>query len=638
MAKKKGKPEGTHPRRRRPTPPPADDSDLPDPRAIEGQMRRLLGGPGGEGDSPLDRAQALIYQAFAEDDPKRRVRRAKEALAVSPDCADAYVLLAENARSRKEALALYEQAVAAGERALGRKAFEELAGHFWGFHETRPYMRARLGLANALWTSGRRDEAAAHLQEMLRLNPNDNQGVRYTLAGYLLALDRDDDLRHLLGQYPEEGSATWAYTKALLTFRGQGDTADARRLLKAARKANKHVPEYLLGRKYPPAEPPGYYSPGDESDALHYIGGFLAAWKATPGAIAWLRANDPKAKKRKAAESELRGPLPLVKNWLKKRLPQEDDGWEADFRQLPNWVEIGGEKVRMWIALVLVRDRHLLLAHALSEEEPPAAALWDMLTQAMQHPAAGEPHRPAELCVRPDERWESLRSHLEEVGITLTATEELPEVNAVLTDMTEQIAGRPQPGLLDVPGVKPEQVAGFYRAAAAFFRAAPWKKVGYESALKVECSRYDGGPWYAVLMGQSGLAMGLALYEDLDTLKRMWTRDDSDEDNARQSVATAVTFGEESDIAVADLEAARRYGWEVARPDAYPSVLHKERGLAMRPPLAWELELVEACLRAIPGFVDRRRQDDPTREEVTVPAASAELTLGLSWVVEAASE
>jgi hypothetical protein len=30
--------------------------------------------------------------------------------------------------------------VAAGERSLGPKAFEEDAGHFWGILETRPYM------------------------------------------------------------------------------------------------------------------------------------------------------------------------------------------------------------------------------------------------------------------------------------------------------------------------------------------------------------------------------------------------------------------------------------------------------------------------------------------------------------------
>jgi hypothetical protein len=104
---------------------------------------------------------------------------------------------------------------------------------------------------------------------------------------------------------------------------------------------------------------------------------------------------------------------------------------------------------------------------------------------------------------------------------------------------------------------------------------------------------------------------------------------------AKYALATTVTFGEEGDTPVADLEAAKRHGWQVARLDAYPEVFHKERGLSLRPPLAWELELVEGCLRAVPGFVQRRRQDDPAREEeMTVPVASGELMLALSWVVE----
>jgi hypothetical protein len=54
----------------------------------------------------------------------------------------------------------------------------------------------------------------------------------------------------------------------------------------------------------------------------------------------------------------------------------------------------------------------------------------------------------------------------------------------------------------------------------------------------------------------------------------------------------------------------------------------------MRPPLAWELELMEGCLRAIPDFVTRRRQDDTAREEMTVPVAFGPMKLVLSWVVD----
>jgi len=469
---------------------------------------------------------------------------------------------------------------------------------------------------------------------MLQLNPGDNQGVRYTLAGFLLFLDRDEDLTRLLQQY-DENSAAWAYTKALLAFRQHGDTPEARQLLTQAKKTNKHVPAYLCGDKYPPSGRPGYYSPGDENEALNYIGSFLAAWKSTSGAVAWLRAS---VGKKKAAAPQPKGPLGFIKKWLNKNLPQEFDVWQADFRQMPNWIRIAGEMVRPWTVLVTSRSNDLVLGHQMSEEAPSPSLLWDALVQAMQHPAAGTPHRPTELQVRTDERWESLRPHLDEIGVGLVVTDDLEPIDVVFNEMCAHVCGKPKPGLLDMPGVTPAQVGTFYQAAAFFFRQAPWKKVGYEAAIKVECDKFQSGPWYAVVMGQSGLTTGLALYEDLKALRRIWTTDGTDEETARQGVATSVTFGEEWTIPVADLEAAKNHGWQVARSDAYPEIFHKERGLSLRPPLAWELELMEGCLRAVPDFIERHKQEDPAREQMTVPVASGPLKLVLSWVVETPQE
>jgi tetratricopeptide (TPR) repeat protein len=603
--------------------------DLPDPRALERSLHDLVGG---SGNAALDRAQELMYQAFAGPEGRRQIELARKALTLCPDCADAYVLLAENAAGRREALALYEQGVAAGERALGEQGFRQAVGHFWGILPTRPYMRARLGLACSLWEAGRREEAVGHAQEILRLNPNDNQGARYTLAAWLLSLDRDDDLARLLDQY-QDGMAAWAYTRALLAFRRHGDTPETRRLLQVARRRNAHVPAYLLGQKFPPMGPPRAYSPGDENEALNYIGSFLAGWRSTLGAVAWVRQVE-KSRRPQKEEPQPRGPLGLVKNWLQKRLPQEDDVWQAVSRPLTDWIILAGEKARPWLTLVLSLGNDLLLASDVSVERPSAKHVWDVLVRAMQGPKAGAPHRPTELQVQADERWETLRPHLEEVGVRLVVADELGPMDAVFPDLVERIAGKPRPGLLDVAGVKPEQVARFYEAAAHYFSQAPWRRVGYEAAIQVECARFQSGPWYAVIIGQSGLTLGLAMYEELGMIRRMWSRPTDDDENARQTVGMSVIFGEHTDIPVADLEAGQRYGWKVARPDAYPLVFHKDRGRTMRPPLAWELELLEVCLRAIPGFVDRHPQGDPAREEVQVPAGPEVLNVRLSWVTE----
>src|SRR6516162_6669648 len=72
---------------------------LPDRRVMEGMMRQLVGGLQGMPANPaLQQAQDLIYEAVGLADESEKVRLAQQALALCPDCADAYVLLAEHAK------------------------------------------------------------------------------------------------------------------------------------------------------------------------------------------------------------------------------------------------------------------------------------------------------------------------------------------------------------------------------------------------------------------------------------------------------------------------------------------------------------------------------------------------------------
>jgi tetratricopeptide (TPR) repeat protein len=115
--------------------------------------------------------------------------------------AEAYVLLAEYAETLPEALELYEQGVAAGHRSLGEDGFQEYEGQFWSFLETRSYMRACEGVVNCLWEVDRHEEAIEVCRMMLKLNPNDNQGMRYRLASMFLDMERHAELEQLLDEY-----------------------------------------------------------------------------------------------------------------------------------------------------------------------------------------------------------------------------------------------------------------------------------------------------------------------------------------------------------------------------------------------------------------------------------------------------
>ena len=266
MAKKKPTPSDDRPEprgRSRPEPPigEAGMGSLP-PASSAGRRKSEPGTSGrGSGSSPLEQARKLAARAAEALEPRQQIALAKQALETSPDCAEAYVLLADHAKTRKEALKLLEQAVEAAGRDLGPEIFQKGEGHFWGLLETRPYMRVRLGLAEALWSAGRRDEAAGHLSEMLRLNPGDNQGVRYILASWLLNLERVDELDALLDRYDED-STTWAFTRALAAFRKSADSPASRKLLQAAKKSQQarrrlHPGSKVAARRVTPVLQPG---------------------------------------------------------------------------------------------------------------------------------------------------------------------------------------------------------------------------------------------------------------------------------------------------------------------------------------------------------------------------------------------
>lgn len=236
----------------------------------------------------LQQAQDLVFDAFEAAQPRQQVALARKALALSPFCADAYLVIAQASSLPNEAkLDLLDRAVRAGELALGPGFVEEYAPHFWGILETRPYMRARQAREEAWWALGRGSEAIAELRAMLELNPDDNQGVRYHLACWLASVNDPKGLRALIDRYEDDDSPFFTYPWALTLHQNEGDSPTAREAAKRAAESNEYVPAMLAGLKKPPPEQ-GYYSPGEPNEAAYVVDALGLAWRAAPGVTDWL--------------------------------------------------------------------------------------------------------------------------------------------------------------------------------------------------------------------------------------------------------------------------------------------------------------------------------------------------------------
>lgn len=79
----------------------ASSPALPDRRIMESLLSAITGN---DGDTAAAKAQAVMYDAWEQTDSRSRIALARKALGISSLCADAYVLLAEEAsRSIEEA-------------------------------------------------------------------------------------------------------------------------------------------------------------------------------------------------------------------------------------------------------------------------------------------------------------------------------------------------------------------------------------------------------------------------------------------------------------------------------------------------------------------------------------------------------
>ena len=236
-------------------------------------------------ESQEDRAQMMAYDACQKTGNARK-EMALKAIDISENCADAYVILAELEKNPQIKIDLYRKASVAARKILGEKAFTEYRGDFWKIIGTRPYMRAQEGLALSLWNSGRMDEAKNTYEELLELNPDDNQGVRYSLLLIYMIEGSADKAEELLNTYDEDG-ADWDYNRSLLLFRTSGVTIESKTALRKAFSSNIYVPAMLAGAVDIPGRS-NYITPGQPDEAGSYVRSCGALWLDNEEAIKWM--------------------------------------------------------------------------------------------------------------------------------------------------------------------------------------------------------------------------------------------------------------------------------------------------------------------------------------------------------------
>jgi tetratricopeptide (TPR) repeat protein len=160
----------------------------------------------------------------------------------------------------------------------------------WSYMNNRPTLRAIDFLADTMEDLDD-DQTTLELREwLLRLNPNDNQGMRSAVMNAYLRLGRNEDAVVLCEHYPEDFDVSICFGHALALFRLDREHAANKRLIEAIEQSPR-IPDALLRQrmKEPDNLHSGYITLGGEDEAWNYRESARDIWLATPGATEWLK-------------------------------------------------------------------------------------------------------------------------------------------------------------------------------------------------------------------------------------------------------------------------------------------------------------------------------------------------------------
>lgn len=189
------------------------------------------------------------YLELAETAPNKKeaLKYAKKALSLEPENWDAASMVVQISSNTPEVLLdklkkLIEQA----NDVMKRDGWfsEQYIGEFWGFHETRPYMRLRHLYVEMLIECAMYKKAIEECKDIIRLNDNDNMGVRYWLMHLYAYFEDEKPALELFEKYEEDYSSMFVLPLSMLYYK-LGNLKKSTQYLRLLKEKNKDTLKFF---------------------------------------------------------------------------------------------------------------------------------------------------------------------------------------------------------------------------------------------------------------------------------------------------------------------------------------------------------------------------------------------------------
>jgi hypothetical protein len=159
----------------------------------------------------------------------------------------------------------------------------------WVIAQNRAALRGLVRMFQQRLARNDRRGAMDTAEKVLRLNPDDNHGLRFMLVNEYLRDGRDEKALLLAERYPHDVAPETRFGAVLALLRMKRLT-DAERALHTARADLPKTTQYLLPpRIRRPKLSHGTVRIGGDDQAWFYRDEMRTVWQQTPGALEWLR-------------------------------------------------------------------------------------------------------------------------------------------------------------------------------------------------------------------------------------------------------------------------------------------------------------------------------------------------------------
>lgn len=289
--------------------------------------------------------------------------------------------------------------------------------------------------------------------------------------------------------------------------------------------------------------------------------------------------------------------LPMV-----AKLPATGEHWAVTVRRARTWVQEFGQRPYRPYLVLTISNAGFIMGTKVLATAPNADDLVEELLGMMRKPVigAGSPRRPAMLGIDDAAMSAALEPYLAQVGVEVFAAESLPMVEEPLAELERAMNKNAPtlPSLSEMPGVSDALLARYFTLSAAYYQAAPWRRLTDEFPVEIRYPATEA-PRLVVVMGNMGEVFGLSAFEHKDDLLSVYRQPTGTANRPKDWSSIAIMYDEAPTMSFADLDAIEAHHWPIAAPNAYPMLARIQHGHDMVTPLLTDVTWIVGALAGL---------------------------------------